>query len=48
MYSRVRLGQSPVEVAPLGVGCWAWGDKRYWRYEIAELDSVSQRWRRAG
>lgn len=30
---RVRLGQSPVEVVPLGVGCWAWGDKRYWRYE---------------
>jgi len=29
----VRLGQSPVEVVPLGVGCWAWGDKRYWRYE---------------
>ena len=35
MYSRVRLGQSPVEVPPLGVGCWAWGDKRYWRYEEA-------------
>jgi aryl-alcohol dehydrogenase-like predicted oxidoreductase len=31
--NRVRLGQSPVEVVPLGVGCWAWGDKRYWRYE---------------
>jgi aryl-alcohol dehydrogenase-like predicted oxidoreductase len=33
MYPRVRLGQSPLEVAPLGVGCWAWGDRRYWRYE---------------
>jgi aryl-alcohol dehydrogenase-like predicted oxidoreductase len=30
---RVRLGRSPLEVAALGVGCWAWGDKRYWRYE---------------
>ncbi len=30
---RVRLGQGPLEVATLGVGCWAWGDKRYWRYE---------------
>jgi aryl-alcohol dehydrogenase-like predicted oxidoreductase len=30
---RVRLGESPIEVVPLGVGCWAWGDKRYWRYE---------------
>jgi aryl-alcohol dehydrogenase-like predicted oxidoreductase len=33
MYPRVRLGQSPLEVVPLGVGCWAWGDRRYWRYE---------------
>src|SRR5439155_9533871 len=33
MYPRVRLGQSPLEVAPLGVGCWAWGDRRYWCYE---------------
>ncbi len=33
MYPRVRLGQSPLEVAPLGVGCWAWGDRHYWRYE---------------
>ena len=33
MLARVRLGQSPLEVAPLGVGCWAWGDREYWRYE---------------
>ena len=33
MVSRVRLGRSPVEVVPLGVGCWAWGDRQYWRYE---------------
>lgn len=32
MYPRVRLGRSPVEVVPLGVGCWAWGDHRFWRY----------------
>jgi len=32
MYPRVRLGRSPLEVAALGVGCWAWGDQRYWRY----------------
>ncbi len=35
MKPRVRLGQSPLEVAPLGVGCWAWGDQRYWRYETS-------------
>ena len=34
MLPRVRLGQSPVEVVPLGVGCWAWGDQEYWRYEL--------------
>lgn len=28
----VRLGESDLEVAPLGVGCWSWGDRRYWRY----------------
>src|SRR2546427_2657684 len=33
MHRRVRLGQSPLEVAPLGVGCWAWGDRPYWCYE---------------
>ena len=33
MHPRVRLGRSPVEVVPLGVGCWAWGDREYWRYE---------------
>jgi aryl-alcohol dehydrogenase-like predicted oxidoreductase len=33
MHPRLQLGRSPVEVVPLGVGCWAWGDRRYWRYE---------------
>ncbi len=30
--ARRPLGRSPVEVVPLGVGCWAWGDQEYWRY----------------
>lgn len=33
MHPRVRLGRSPLEVVPLGVGCWAWGDRRFWLYE---------------
>ena len=33
MPRRVRLGDSALEVVPLGAGCWAWGDRRYWRYE---------------
>src|SRR5512139_3501797 len=42
MPSRVRLGQSAIEVAPLGVGCWAWGDREYWLYErdLGPLDVV--------
>ena len=32
MHPRVRLGHSSLEVAALGVGCWAWGDSRYWHY----------------
>ena len=32
MHARVRLGHSPIEVVPLGVGCWAWGDQRFWRF----------------
>ncbi len=26
----VRLGQSEVQVSPLGIGTWAWGDTMYW------------------
>jgi aryl-alcohol dehydrogenase-like predicted oxidoreductase len=34
MHPRVRLGHSPLEVVPLGVGCWAWGDQEYWGYGV--------------
>lgn len=30
---RVRLGQTDIEVAPLAVGTWAWGERRYWGYD---------------
>lgn len=33
MRARVHLGQSSLEVVALGVGCWAWGDRRFWHYE---------------
>ena len=29
---RRRLGRTGIEVVPLGVGCWAWGDQEYWQY----------------
>ena len=40
--SRVQLGHSPLTVIPLGVGCWAWGDKRFWRFgeDLAAGDVV--------
>ena len=32
MRPSIQLGDSPLRVIRLGVGCWAWGDQRYWRY----------------
>jgi aryl-alcohol dehydrogenase-like predicted oxidoreductase len=29
---RVELGKSGVQVSPLGIGTWAWGDGLYWGY----------------
>jgi aryl-alcohol dehydrogenase-like predicted oxidoreductase len=46
---RVRLGRSPIEVAPLGVGTWAWGDRAIWGFggdygepEVAEAFEASR------
>jgi len=33
MRFRVALGRSSLEIVPLAVGCWAWGDQEYWGYE---------------
>lgn len=30
---RVCLGRTDLEVAPIAVGTWAWGERRYWGYE---------------
>lgn len=29
---KISLGSSTIQVAPLGVGTWAWGDRGYWGY----------------
>lgn len=29
---RVALGQSGLEIPPMGVGAWAWGDRLFWNY----------------
>jgi aryl-alcohol dehydrogenase-like predicted oxidoreductase len=31
-FQTVTLGSTGVEVAPLGIGTWAWGDKLFWSY----------------
>jgi aryl-alcohol dehydrogenase-like predicted oxidoreductase len=30
---RVQLGQTELRVAAIGVGTWAWGEKKFWGYE---------------
>jgi aryl-alcohol dehydrogenase-like predicted oxidoreductase len=30
---RVQLGATDVRVAPLAVGTWSWGERRYWGYD---------------
>ena len=30
---RTRIGRTDLEVAPLAVGTWAWGERRFWGYE---------------
>ncbi|MGN6809465.1 MAG: aldo/keto reductase [Thermomicrobiales bacterium] len=29
---QLMLGTSDITVAPLGVGAWSWGERRFWRY----------------
>lgn len=36
------LGTTSIEIAPLGVGTWAWGDKAYWNNDALEhLDDIA-------
>ncbi|MEN9204565.1 MAG: aldo/keto reductase, partial [Thermostichales cyanobacterium DRC_bins_46] len=32
MAERIRLGTTSLEVSPLGLGTWAWGDRLFWGY----------------
>ena len=29
---RFRLGQTAIEVCPMGLGTWAWGDRLVWGF----------------
>ena len=29
---RIQLGNTKIEISPMGVGTWAWGDRMFWQY----------------
>ena len=31
-FTTIPLGQSDVQISPLGIGVWSWGDRWYWGY----------------
>lgn len=49
---RVRLGRTAIEVSPMGLGTWAWGDKLVWGfgrgYGEADVEAAFQASRAAG
>lgn len=32
-FTRIPLGKTSIQVPPLGIGTWSWGDKMFWGYE---------------
>ncbi len=30
---KIRLGSTQLEITPLGIGAWAWGDRLFWGYD---------------
>lgn len=46
-FERVPLGTTGIQISPLGIGTWAWGDKIFWRngagnYSNADVDAAFQ------
>jgi aryl-alcohol dehydrogenase-like predicted oxidoreductase len=33
MVERIALGSSDIQISPLGIGTWQWGDSMFWGYE---------------
>lgn len=36
---RIRLGQSNIQISPLGLGTWSWGDRIFWSYGKTHTDA---------
>ncbi len=46
-FERVALGATGIQISPLGIGAWAWGDTVYWQYgkggyTDADIDAAYQ------
>jgi aryl-alcohol dehydrogenase-like predicted oxidoreductase len=35
---RVQLGNTDIQIAPMGIGTWSWGDRFFWAYGITHTD----------
>jgi aryl-alcohol dehydrogenase-like predicted oxidoreductase len=41
----IKLGNTDVEITPIGVGTWAWGDRLFWSYGKTHTNSqVALNW----
>lgn len=38
-FERVKLGATDIEISPLGIGTWAWGDQSMWGYRKSHTDA---------
>lgn len=38
--TRVELGRSGLKVPRAMIGCWAWGDEKYWSYDTAQAPDL--------
>ena len=46
-FERVTLGPTGIQISPLGIGTWAWGDTVFWQYgkggySDADIDAAYQ------
>ena len=37
---RIVLGRTSLNISPLGIGTWQWGDKLFWRYGTGEFNDA--------
>jgi aryl-alcohol dehydrogenase-like predicted oxidoreductase len=35
---RVQLGKTDIQISPMGIGTWSWGDRYFWGYGVTHTD----------